>query len=135
MRQRQKGFPRPLLDQVWWRHHQAQIWPAGAMNQHAAESNECLARAALCDNVCIACQLPPLAHAHDGQSLRRIRRTQHMREQWRRCLACTKQRRVRRQNAFADLLTVSSEIIMDSVEVLHGFLREGRVGEMKLEVE
>src|SRR5271157_5782515 len=107
-----------------WRHHQARIWPAGAMNQHASESNECLARAALRHDIGVARKEPTLAHSHDCKRLRRIGCSQHMREEWRWGLACTKQRRVRRQNAFADLLTVSSEIIMDSVEVLHGFLRK-----------
>ena len=47
-----------------------------------------------------------------------------MREQWRWWLTCAKQRRVRGQNAVADLLAVSSEIIVDGIEVWHGLPRE-----------
>src|SRR5271157_251354 len=77
LRQCKEGFPSPFLDQVWWRHDQARKRSSSAVNQHAPECDQGLARAALCDNVCIACQLPSLAHAHNCQCLGWIRNTYH----------------------------------------------------------
>src|SRR5208283_5658587 len=96
-----------------WRHHQARIWPAGAMNQYASESNECLARAALCDDIGIPRLLPSLAHAHNCKGLRWIWNTHHPGEQRRRGLVGAEQGWVRRQNSFSDFVRVSSEVVVN----------------------
>src|SRR6516165_7590926 len=64
MGQRKKCFARPLLDQMWRRHHQAREWPAGTVPQYAAQSDKRLPCAAFGNYIGVTRQLPALAHPH-----------------------------------------------------------------------
>src|ERR1017187_752119 len=77
VRQCKEGFPSPFLDQVWWRHDQARKRSSSAVNQHASESNERLARATLRHDIGVARKEPTLAHAHDCQGLSWIWNAHH----------------------------------------------------------
>ena len=86
---------------------------SGAMHQHASQSDEGFARAALSYHVGVASQLPPLAHAHNCQGLGWIRSTDHPGKQWRRSFVGAMQSWVGREDPFPDFVRVSPQICCD----------------------
>jgi hypothetical protein len=91
----EERFPCPFLYQMRRRHHQPTECLPGAVDEHAAEGNQGFASTTLGNHIGVASRLPSFADSHDGQGLRRIRRPQHLRDQWRKTVARTMQRGVR----------------------------------------
>ena len=85
------------------------------MHQHASQRDERLARAALCNDIGIARQLPSLAHAHDCQGLGWIWNAHHPGKQWGRSLIGTIEGRVRREDPVSDLVRVSFEVLVNRI--------------------
>src|SRR5208337_3278626 len=113
--QRQKGFTRPLLDQVRRCHDQSRKRSSGTMHQHASQRDEGFARAALSDDIGIPRQLPTLAHAHDRKGLRWIWNTHHPGNQRGWSFFGAVQGWVRPENSFSDFIRVSPQVIVNRI--------------------